>query len=320
MISIIIPVYNTKNELRKCLDSIANQTYTNLEVICVDDGSTDGSELIVDEYARKDGRFKVVHQSNGGESNARNTGLRFATGEYIAFCDCDDWIDEDMYEIMLHTLEKDNLDMVAASWYYEEADNEGNYKSTVIINKLPVTGGIIDRDSLLDYIYMRDSYRGFAYMWDKLYKREILCDKEGELIMFDENLKLGADVLYLAEVALNAQRSRYIDRAFYHYNQRAVSGCHTRDEDKLRHWLRAYEMVIERFEAERIAEKTLGYVKRFLAYHSSNAAQVAYEKGNKDMLYEFQQFMIKYRDEYISLNEHHPDRISRYKQIIDYIL
>lgn len=320
MISVIIPVYNTKNELRRCLDSIANQTYKNLEIICVDDGSTDGSELIVDEYAAKDSRFKVVHQENGGESNARNRGLKMAAGQYITFCDCDDWIDEDMYETLLKVIESDNLDMAAASWYREETDADGNAKSTIITNKLPVTDDVINNEMLLNYIYKRDSYKSFAYMWDKLYKREVVCDESKELIYFDEELKLGADVLYLAEAALNTKRCKYIDRAFYHYNQRQESGCHTRNEAKLIHWLKAYETVIRRFEEENVAKETIDYVKRFLAYHSSNAAQIAYENGNGDALREFQRFMRQYSDEYIKLNETYPERIERYKTIINYIL
>ena len=91
LVSIIIPVYNTAQYLRKCLDSAKNQTYENLEIICVDDGSTDGSEKIVDEYLDDD-RFVIIHKENGGESSARNTGLLKCTGNYIGFMDCDDWI------------------------------------------------------------------------------------------------------------------------------------------------------------------------------------------------------------------------------------
>ena len=118
-ISIIVPIYNTKNELSRCLSSICNQTYQNLEIICVDDGSSDGSEKIVDKFAKQDSRIVVIHQLNAGESNARNVGLRKATGDYIAFCDCDDWIDNDMYQILTDVMEKEDLDIVASGWYKE---------------------------------------------------------------------------------------------------------------------------------------------------------------------------------------------------------
>lgn len=120
-ISVIVPVYNTKNELPRCLESIINQTYSNMEIICIDDGSTDGSGEIVDAFAGRDKRIKVLHKANGGESSARNAGLKMAEGQYIAFCDCDDWIDREMYEVLAETLEKENVDLAAGSWYKESA-------------------------------------------------------------------------------------------------------------------------------------------------------------------------------------------------------
>lgn len=316
-LSVILPIYNTENELPKCLSSICGQTYRNLEIICIDDGSTDGSSRILDDFAGKDNRIIAIHQQNAGESNARNVGLKNATGEYIAFCDCDDWIDENMYEILVAAMESEHIDMVASSWY-KESNVDGIQKTEEIKNILPVTPGIISNNELLRYIYMRDSYRGFAYMWNKVYRHELLHDDKGELLLFDENLKLGGDVIYLAEAAMKVQRAKYINKAFYHYNQRSASGCHTKDVNKLRDWLKAYEYVITRFERDKIDKEIIDYVKRFLAYHSSNAAEVAYEQENKDALSLFQQFMKQYQKEYISLNLQYPDRIKRYKKIIEY--
>lgn len=311
-ISVILPIYNAKDYLRKCLDSICNQTYTELEIICVDDGSTDGSEKIVDEFGKRDPRIKIVHKENGGESNARNTGLRIATGEYIAFCDCDDWIDSDMYEVLAQELGNENIDMVASGWY-----KDTNLQSQEIKNNLPVSNQVFGRDELLKYLYMRDSYRGFAYMWNKLYKREILKDKEGKWILFCDDLRLGGDVLYLAEAALNVKKAKYVERAFYHYYQRNESGCHTKDIKKLRDWLRAYELVLQRFEKEQIADEIMDYVKRFLAYHSSNAVEIAAVQGQEEAKKEFQRFMELYKQEYIRLNMQYPERIKRYCYLLE---
>lgn len=131
-VSIIIPVYNTAKYLRRCLDSAKNQTYTNLEVICVDDGSTDGSEKIVDEYL-DDERFVIIHKDNGGESSARNTGLLKSTGDYIGFMDCDDWIEKDMYETLVEAIETNDVDMAAASWFksYDDEEKEAVNLKTV---------------------------------------------------------------------------------------------------------------------------------------------------------------------------------------------
>ncbi len=311
-ISVIIPVYNTEKELPKCLKSICDQTYKDLEIICIDDGSTDGSSQVLDEFSMKDNRIKVVHQKNGGESNARNTGLKMASGEYIAFCDCDDWIDTDMYEILARELNCENIDMVGGSWY-----KETDAYSQEIRNQLPVNNAAFTREELLKYLYKRDSYRGFAYMWNKLYKREILKDKFGNLLLFHEDLRLGGDVLYLAEAALNIKKGKYIDRAFYHYYQRSESGCHTKDVDKLQDWLKAYELVLQRFGEERIDDETIDYVKRFLAYHSSNAVEVAAEQGQEKAKKKFQGLMRKYEQEYVSLNMQYPERIKRYQELLE---
>ena len=103
LINIIVPVYNTEKYIRKCLDSIVNQTYRNLEIIVVDDGSTDSSGDICDEYAHKDARIKVIHKENGGVSSARNAALDLCTpgGDLVAFVDSDDWLELNMYETLL---------------------------------------------------------------------------------------------------------------------------------------------------------------------------------------------------------------------------
>lgn len=312
MLSVIIPVYNTKEELGKCLSSICNQTYKTLEIICVDDGSTDGSGEIVDKFAIRDSRVRVIHQQNAGESAARNTGLRMATGDFIAFCDCDDWLDIDMYEVMMQTMTEENLDMVCASWY-KEFDTE----SIEIKNALPVLNKTFGQKQFLKYLYMRDSYRGFAYMWNKIYKAEILRDTGGGLLLFDETLRLGGDVLYLAKAALNTNRVKYIDKGFYHYYQRRESGCHTQDALKLRDWLRAYEIVIDLFERSAIDGEIVNYVKRFLAYHSSNAVEVAVAQNEELMKQEFQKIMKENKEVYIRLNGEYPKRIERYLELME---
>lgn len=310
-ISIIIPIYNTKDDIRKCILSIVNQTYSNLEIICIDDGSFDGTEKIIDELAASDNRIKLIHQKNAGESNARNTGIKMATGDYITFCDCDDWIDVDMYAVLADGIERYHCDMAAASWYKETP-----FESQVITNHCDVERKPFDRNQLLTYLYMRDSYRGFAYMWDKLYKKEVLYRLDKSMIFFDENLKLGGDVLWLAEVALNCNKTIYIDRAFYHYNQRQQSGSHTKDTKKLRDWLKAYEMVLDIFTSQHISLNVVSYIKRFMAYHASNAAEIAIECNDEAAKKIFQQFMIEYKQEYIELNQQYPERIERYNKLL----
>lgn len=308
-VSIIIPVYNTKNYLKRCLDSVKNQTYNNLEIICVDDGSTDGSEYIVDEYAKLDDRFIVIHKENGGESSARNAGLQASTGDYIGFMDCDDWIEPDMYEVLVSNIQKYNADISAVSWFKTYDDKE-----IKIVNNKAVKTGIIDRDLLLRYIYERDEYQGFAYMWDKLYRREILTT-DNNILLFDEQLKLGGDVLYLAQASINSKTAVYIPKCMYHYYQRNTSGCHTVDLAKRVDWLKAYFKVIELFENNEVSEDVLSYVKRFLAYHTSNVAELAYNQQDIKVLKYCQNIMKKYENEYILLNLQYFERVERYKVI-----
>lgn len=311
-VSIIIPIYNTASYLKRCLDSVKNQTYTNLEIICIDDGSTDGSEKIVDEYLDDD-RFIIIHKENGGESSARNAGLLKSTGDYIGFMDCDDWIERDMYEILVNAIETCNVDMVAASWFKSYDCDE---KEITNINQ--VEAGMFGRDKLMRYIYERDTYQGFAYMWDKLYRKEILTETDGNIMMFDEDIQLGGDVIYLAKAALKCKSAVYIPKAFYHYYQRNKSGCHTENIVKRLDWIKSYLIVIDLFEKEKIQKEILDYVKRFLAYHSSNLAEIAHSQNDSDTLLYCQNIMRKYKDEYISLNEAYPERILKYTNILEY--
>lgn len=314
-VSIILPVYNAKDYLEKCLDSILGQTYRNLEILCIDDGSTDGSEVILDKYSRKDGRIRLIHKENGGECSARNTGLRMMTGQYVGFVDCDDWVEEDMYEKLMSVMVKNQVDMVISTWYCDTA--EKNVKTE---NRHPVSKETFGREALLNYLYRRDDYRGFAYMWDKLYKRKLFYDQSGKLMLFDEDLALGGDVLYLAKLAFNTEKAFYVDEAFYHYNQREDSGCHTQNLKKREDWLEAYKRILNYIEVNDIKTETVPWIKRFFAYHSSNVAQMAYGQKNRGVLLRCQAIMELYGDEYFMTNQQYPDRIERYKKIMTYEL
>ena len=113
LISIVIPVYNVEKYLKQCLDSIINQTYTNLEIILVDDGSTDNSGTICDYYSKIDKRIRVIHKKNEGQSIARNIGIKVSNGKYIGFLDSDDWVEQDMYRFLIENIEKYNADIIS---------------------------------------------------------------------------------------------------------------------------------------------------------------------------------------------------------------
>lgn len=315
-VSLIIPVYNTVKYLRRCLESAVSQTYENMEIICVDDGSTDGSEKIVDEFAARDGRVIAVHQENRGESHARNTGLRIAGGDYIGFMDCDDWIEPDMYATLVRALEEAGADMAIAG-FYREFEEDGKSRITVQ-NEKPVAPKVFDGERLLRYIYERDSYRTFAYIWDKLYRREIVCGALEGPVFFDESIKLGGDVLYLAECALRAKRAVYVDKTFYHYLQREDSGCHMPDLERREDNIRAYQIVRRKFEERQVEPFVLDLIKRILVYHSSNTAELAFELKDGEVLARCQILMKQYEEVYKRLNANKPEWIRRFDAILEY--
>jgi len=174
LVSVIVPVYNVERFIRRCVDSILSQTYKNLEIILIDDGSPDNSGTICDEYAQMDSRIRVIHQENGGVSIARNAGLRIITGEYIAFVDPDDYIDVNMYETMIKKIVDTNSDICVCQWQYELSDG----RQVVDLNKIDKSiYGEITSVKFAEYYY-RGSYEEVTVcaLWNKLYKRDIFND------------------------------------------------------------------------------------------------------------------------------------------------
>ena len=164
LISIIIPVYKVEKYLEKCIQSLINQTYENLQIILVDDGSPDNCGKICDEYAKKDHRIEVIHKSNGGLSDARNKGLEIAKGEYIGFIDSDDYIESDMYEVLYNLLKQYNAYVSICNFY------------TVSQGKIAIKNaenGIkeYNRIEILKEVLLDNNIQSYA--WNKLYKKEL---------------------------------------------------------------------------------------------------------------------------------------------------
>ncbi|MGZ5509828.1 MAG: glycosyltransferase [Nitrososphaeraceae archaeon] len=207
-ISIIIPVYNGVKYLPKCIDSVLNQTYKNLEIILVDDGSTDESGKICDTYSLKDKRIKVIHKENGGVSDARNVGLKVATGKYIGFIDHDDFIESDMYEILLKTLYAYDADIVQCASYkiIDKKINPEHYSGTV--EQFDVTSALEESIRV----------RSFSHsVWNKLYKKDLLQGIEFPLNM------LNVDINFNYKVFIKAQKLVSIDIPKYYYLKRKDS-------------------------------------------------------------------------------------------------
>ena len=164
MISVIVPVYNVEPYLRKCLDSIVAQTYTDLEILVIDDGSTDRCGAICDSYAERDPRIRVFYTENRGLSAARNLGLDHATGEYIGFVDSDDWIEPDMYEVLLKKAVQTDADIVTCRFFQEYRDRTEEFPGPE--NEFATEGDEILRTYLFNKRICQDA-------WNNLYKAEL---------------------------------------------------------------------------------------------------------------------------------------------------
>ena len=168
-ISIIVPVYNTFDYLEKCIFSICNQSYKDLEIIIVDDGSKDLSPKLCDQLAKKDNRIKVIHKANGGLSDARNIGIRNATGKYLSFIDSDDYIENGMYEYLINNMEKYDCDIGICGWYLVRNEIRNNCS---FISKERV----LSKEECIDALLCKNSFDNF--MCNKIFKRDLFNNIE----------------------------------------------------------------------------------------------------------------------------------------------
>ncbi len=202
-ISVIIPIYNAEPFLPACLDSVQAQTHRELEIILVNDGSTDGSGAICDRYAAGDARIRVIHQENGGVSRARNRGLELATGELISFIDGDDTMEPNMYELLVRCMEEHDADISHCGYKHLVRDEVRLVNDTRQIR--PQT-----RDEALDCFVSGWLFGGG--LWNKLFRRELL-----EGLSFREDLKNNEDILFNFEAFCRAGRSVFADYPLYNY-------------------------------------------------------------------------------------------------------
>lgn len=209
LISVIVPIYNVEKYLRKCVDSIINQTYKNLEIILVDDGSLDNCPKICDEYAKQDIRIKVIHKENGGLSDARNAGMKVARGEYISFIDSDDWIKPEMIEGMYNRMIEDNSDLVSSGVLWVDENGAEIRNATVsencVLNTEQAMKELINDGKLKQHV------------WNKLYKADLIKN-----ILFDKG-KYHEDVFWSYKVIGEAKRVSIDKNSYYFYVQRSKS-------------------------------------------------------------------------------------------------
>lgn len=214
LVSIIVPVYNVEEYLRKCLDSIINQTLKDIEIICVNDGTKDNSVVILNEYAEKDSRVKIIHKNNGGLSSARNEGMKHASADFIGFVDSDDWIEPDTYELAYKAMTKNDADLVC---WYTKIEPEADLLDNAIMAGIKEYHKINNSGfyNISDDVLMNCT----VTVWNKLFKLSIIKQYE---IVFPVGV-LYEDTEFFMKYVMACKTVFFIDRYLTHYLQRANS-------------------------------------------------------------------------------------------------
>lgn len=208
-ISVIIPVYNAEKTLHRCVDSILVQTFSDFEVLLIDDGCKDNSGKICDEYAKKDSRVKVIHKVNGGVSSARNMGLDNAKGEWITFIDTDDYVVNTYLECLIANAEDADMIVCGFKHFYQGEENHMVLRE-VYLDKL------YDDSNISDLLSKRIEGLPFRTPWAKLFRRSILVDNS---ITFDESMKLGEDTKFTFQFMFHISKIKTISLVGYLYRE-----------------------------------------------------------------------------------------------------
>ena len=210
LVSVVVPVYKVEPYIERCIESIIHQTYSSLEILLVDDGSPDKSGFICDQFAKRDHRIKVFHKSHGGLSDTRNYALDRLTGDYVAFVDSDDWIEPDMYEVLVKNAMEHNADVCVCGHYVDYAEVEEN---AIVAKKLRILNG---KDALREILAVGSN----EYMWNKLWRASLF-----------DNIRLPYSPLCESSIAwklfLKADAVLLVPGCYYHYMQTANSIIHT---------------------------------------------------------------------------------------------
>lgn len=216
LISVIVPVYNVEQYLDKCVESIVNQTYKNLEIILVDDSSPDNSALICDKWAKRDKRIIVIHKENGGVSSARNAGLDIASGEFIGFVDSDDYIESDMYEKLIEAIEKYDSDVAVCGFISK--NNKVEFQKSCVYSSSEAKRIMFNN---------RDFPAFEGYSCNKLYRADLINNND---IRFNEKYLICEDTLFNFNVFNYSSKVSVINYCGYNYVYRSDSASNNSDE------------------------------------------------------------------------------------------
>ncbi len=269
-ISVIIPVYNIQQHLRECLDSVLGQSYPRLQVICVDDGSTDESPAILAQYAQKDNRVQVIRQQNAGPGAARNTGLEAATGEYVIFLDSDDWFEPDFLEKMVDTAVREGADVAICRAVEFDTNSGRELPSQWMMKKQYLPGKLaFAPQEMADHLFQ------FTYgmPWDKFYRRELLTTSG---IRYPA-LKNSEDLAFVYPTLLAAKRIAVVDEVLIHHRINRMASVSNSRCGQPEAPYEAFQIVKEYLEQHQLMDtyrrSFLNWAMEFLVWHISNMSQ-----------------------------------------------
>ena len=253
LISVIIPVYKVEEYLDKCVSSVIEQTYKNLEIILVDDGSPDNCPKMCDDWAKKDNRIKVIHKKNGGVSSARNIGIKESKGEWITFIDSDDWIDENFIKKLYQVSLNNKSDVVISSYY--RVTNDKYEKINTSVNILNFN----NYEYLIKALNPQTGY-GFCHM--RIIKKEKINN-----FYFDEELKVTEDALFNIKLAKNIKNVSFLGEPLYYYRINNQSVVKKYDKDYPNKYLEGIKKIKKYIFSEYSNKDILQNYYNFVAYH-----------------------------------------------------
>lgn len=258
-LSIIIPAYNVEKYIERSINSVSNQTEKEIEIIVINDGSTDKTKEIIEELQKKDKRIILVNKKNGGLSSARNIGIDLAKGKYICHLDGDDWIEARAYEKMLNLAEEENLDIVVSD-YYDDFDNGKIEKHSDVKLESKVCSGS-------DYLKKYFMGEGVSAIWNKIYKTDLYRKYK---IKHPLGISIGEDLATLSKLLLNAKKIGKIDECFVHYIQNPSSMTRNKIALKFMDLQGAFQSVEDYYKQQNKYEEYKIQILQYKIIHFSN--------------------------------------------------
>lgn len=297
-ISIVVPVYNVENYIDRCIESIINQTYKNIEIILVDDGSKDNSGKICDKYANRDKRIKVVHKLNGGLSSARNAGLDVCSGEYVGFVDGDDWIEKNMYEILISMIKKGKSE-IAICGHREVIQNE-KVRPAIQMKNI-----FLDKNELWEEVFGDLNVAS----WNKLYKKEIIGN-----LRFPLNIIHGEDLIFNLQYLVKCKSGVLNKTKCYNYLKRRNSITSSKfSKNKI------YEVMVKDKALEIVKRENESQIKNAQKYCFRARMNIIRSITYEEVENEYGMYMTEYKN-YIKNNYKLVKKNLKLKEIIEYYI